>query len=125
MSGGWREALPHGMPDTGGPRGAGKTASAASRPGQRGERERIPGKNMKKSLFFRQARLASFLLVFLLLGLTAAGSAPVRAQEIGVRVEAAQDGGRRLLVISLTVPPGYHAYAHRAGDAGRPTTLRL
>lgn len=95
------------------------------RPGQRGERERIPGKNMKKSLFFRQARLASFLLVFLLLGLTAAGSAPVLAQDVGVRVEAAQDNGRRLLVVSLSVPSGYHAYAHRAGDAGRPTTLRL
>lgn len=121
MSGGWREALPHGMPDTGGPRGAGKTASAASRPGQRGEGDHIPGKNMKKNSFIRQMRLTPLLLVLLLLGLVV----PVRAQEIGVRVETAQDGGRRLLVISLTVPPGYHAYAHRAGDAGRPTTLRL
>lgn len=80
---------------------------------------------MKKSLFFRQARLASLLFVLLLLGLTAFASVPARAQDIGVRVEAAQDGGKRLLVIDLTVPPGYHAYAHRAGDAGRPTTLRL
>ena len=42
-----------------------------------------------------------------------------------MRVEAAQDGGRRLLVVDLSIPRGYHAYAHRAGDAGRPTTLRL
>lgn len=50
---------------------------------------------------------------------------PLRAQEVGVRVEAAQDGGKRLLAVSLDIPAGYHAYAHRAGDAGRPTTLRL
>lgn len=80
---------------------------------------------MKKSLFFRQARQASLLLVLLLLGLTAFAGVPARAQDVGVRVEAAQDNGRRLLVVSLSVPSGYHAYAHRAGDAGRPTTLRL
>lgn len=72
---------------------------------------------MKNNVFIRLASL----LVLLLLAL----SVPVRAQDIGVRVETAQDGGQRLLVVNLTIPPGYHAYAHQAGDAGRPTTLRL
>ncbi|WP_297229226.1 cytochrome c biogenesis protein CcdA [uncultured Desulfovibrio sp.] len=63
----------------------------------------------------------ALLLVFLLLML----AVPARAQDVGVRVEAARDGDRRLLVVELTIPPGYHAYAHQAGDAGRPTTLRL
>lgn len=75
---------------------------------------------MKKYVNCGPARLA-LLLVLLLLGL----AAPVCAQDVGVQVETAQDGDRRLLVVSLTVPSGYHAYAHRAGDAGRPTTLRL
>ena len=75
---------------------------------------------MKDDMKFWQVRLV-LLLVFLLLGV----AAPAGAQDIGVRVEAAQDGGRRLLVVDLTIPRGYHAYAHRAGDAGRPTTLRL
>lgn len=65
--------------------------------------------------------LPTLLLVLLLLVLTV----PARAQDVGVRVETARDGGRRLLVVNLTIPPGYHAYAHQAGDAGRPTTLRV
>lgn len=65
--------------------------------------------------------LPTLLLVLLLLVL----AVPARAQDVGVRVEAARDGDRRLLVVELTIPPGYHAYAHQAGDAGRPTTLRL
>ena len=65
--------------------------------------------------------LPTLLLVLLLLVL----AVPARAQDVGVRVETAQDGGRRLLVVNLTIPPGYHAYAHQAGDAGRPTTLRV
>ena len=75
---------------------------------------------MKNDMKFGQVRLV-LLLVFLLLGV----AAPAGAQDVGVRVEAAQDGSRRLLVVDLAIPRGYHAYAHRAGDAGRPTTLRL
>ena len=52
-------------------------------------------------------------------------AASAHAQEVHVRLEAARDKGKGLLAVSLDIPPGYHAYAHRAGDAGRPTTLRL
>ena len=50
---------------------------------------------------------------------------PALAQDVTLRVDVARDGERRLVAVRLDIPAGYHAYAHRAGDAGRPTTLKL
>lgn len=63
--------------------------------------------------------------VILLAAVLLLQAALVRAQEVGIQVAAARDKGKGLLAVSLVIPSGYHAYAHRAGDAGRPTTLRL
>ena len=50
-------------------------------------------------------------------------SLPAAAQDVALQVDVASDGGRRVVAVRLGIPAGYHAYAHRAGDAGRPTTL--
>lgn len=69
-----------------------------------------------------------FLLICLLCLVFAAGTAPLSAvrawaEEVPVRLDFARDGDSIVVAVHLSIPPGYHAYAHEAGDAGRPTVL--
>ncbi|MGE9986034.1 cytochrome c biogenesis protein CcdA [Desulfovibrio sp. SGI.169] len=45
------------------------------------------------------------------------------AGNVPVRMEFARDGDNIVATVRLNLPPGYHAYAHEAGGAGRPTVL--
>ena len=47
----------------------------------------------------------------------------VSAEEIRLEVAFARDGGEIVAAVRMQLPAGYHAYAHEAGDAGRPTEL--
>ena len=56
----------------------------------------------------------------------AAGAAPLPtvrawAEDVPVRLDFARDGDSIVAAVHLNIPSGYHAYAHEAGDAGRPT----
>ena len=58
----------------------------------------------------------------------AAGAAPLPtvrawAEDVPVRLDFARDGDSIVAAVHLNIPSGYHAYAHEAGDAGRPTVL--
>ena len=58
----------------------------------------------------------------------AAGAAPLSAvrawaEDVPVRLDFARDGDSIVAAVHLNIPSGYHAYAHEAGDAGRPTVL--
>lgn len=47
------------------------------------------------------------------------------AESLSGRFETAAEGGNLIGALHLTLPQGFHAYAHDPGDAGRPTTLRF
>ena len=68
------------------------------------------------------------LLICLLCLCVCRGTAPLSAvrawaEEVPVRLDFARDGDSIVVAVHLSIPPGYHAYAHEAGDAGRPTVL--
>lgn len=69
-------------------------------------------------------RLA-LLLTFCLLAAFFLWAMPQRAaaENLSVRLEFARDGENIVAAARLIIPQGYHAYAHEAGDAGRPTRL--
>lgn len=50
---------------------------------------------------------------------------PVRtwAEDVPVRLEFARDGDNIVAAVRLSLPADYHAYAHEAGNTGRPTVL--
>ncbi|WP_300908073.1 cytochrome c biogenesis protein CcdA [uncultured Desulfovibrio sp.] len=45
------------------------------------------------------------------------------AEDVPVRLEFARDGDTIVAAVRLHIPANYHAYAHEAGGAGRPTVL--
>lgn len=45
------------------------------------------------------------------------------AENVPVRMEFARDGDNIVAAVRLNLPSDYHAYAHEAGGAGRPTVL--
>lgn len=49
----------------------------------------------------------------------------VEAESLSARFETAAEGGNLIGALHLTLPQGFHAYAHEPGDAGRPTTLQF
>lgn len=69
-----------------------------------------------------------FILICVLCLAVAAGSfslSAVRAwaEDVPVQLDFARDGDNIVAAVRLSLPPDYHAYAHEAGDAGRPTVL--
>lgn len=47
----------------------------------------------------------------------------VKAESVPLQVEFARDGENIIVAARMTIPSGYHAYAHESGDVGRPTVL--
>lgn len=48
---------------------------------------------------------------------------PAKAESVPLQVEFARDGENIVVAARLTIPSGFHAYAHESGDVGRPTVL--
>lgn len=44
------------------------------------------------------------------------------AGELHARLDAARDGQELVAALRIAIPPEFHAYAHRPGEAGRPAT---
>ncbi|MDR2819662.1 MAG: thioredoxin family protein [Desulfovibrio sp.] len=52
-------------------------------------------------------------------------SASACAAVTPVKVQFAGDGAENVAAVAVSLPPGYHAYAHEPGDAGRPAMLKF
>ena len=77
---------------------------------------------MKKSRNF--AALTGVLVLFLLI-FQFDTRMPAAADIVSVQPHFAEGADGIVMALELGFPQGYHAYAHEAGDAGRPTTLSI
>lgn len=60
---------------------------------------------------------------FLILLIFCLCASPAWAAEVAPEVEFARRGSQIIACVSYDIPEGYHAYAHRPGESGKPTDL--